>query len=238
MDRRHDRRSLSKEEQEKLLRAAIVSDVVFRGQLTGRDRYFLYLAALSSGFRAAELAVLTRESFGTGTITISARHTKNRQTVTQPIPVAVSAALAEFIRDKEGRVWPGSWWNRAADMMKVDLNVAGIKYRMVGVDGPLFADFHSLRHSYISGLQESGASVKEAQALARHSDPRLTLIRYTHKTQAELAVVVEGATCAGLAGANKLAERAGLSWPPRRRSNRILGLRHNSAFGCHLRFSS
>ena len=33
------------------------------------------------------------------------------------------------------------------------------------------ADFHALRHTYISGVVASGASVKTAQTLARHSDP-------------------------------------------------------------------
>ncbi|MCL2646001.1 MAG: tyrosine-type recombinase/integrase [Phycisphaerales bacterium] len=41
-------------------------------------------------------------------------------------------------------------------------------------------DFHSLRHTYITRLVQSGASVKVAQELARHSTPTLTLGRYAH----------------------------------------------------------
>jgi integrase len=37
------------------------------------------------------------------------------------------------------------------------------------------ADFHSLRHTYVSRLVQSGANVKVAQELARHSTPMLTL---------------------------------------------------------------
>jgi integrase/recombinase XerD len=35
------------------------------------------------------------------------------------------------------------------------------------------ADFHALRHTYISGIVAGGASVKTAQELARHSTPVL-----------------------------------------------------------------
>ncbi len=42
------------------------------------------------------------------------------------------------------------------------------------------ADFHALRHTYISRLVRSGVNVKVAQELARHSTPTLTLGRYAH----------------------------------------------------------
>jgi len=42
------------------------------------------------------------------------------------------------------------------------------------------ADFHALRHTYISRLVASGANIKVAQELARHSSPMLTLGRYAH----------------------------------------------------------
>jgi len=42
------------------------------------------------------------------------------------------------------------------------------------------ADFHALRHTYISRLVASGANIKVAQELARHSTPTLTLGRYAH----------------------------------------------------------
>ena len=44
----------------------------------------------------------------------------------------------------------------------------------------LYADFHSLRHFFITSLERSGISPKMAQTLARHSDIRLTLGIYTH----------------------------------------------------------
>jgi integrase len=44
----------------------------------------------------------------------------------------------------------------------------------------LYADFHSLRHFFITSLERVGISPKMAQTLARHSDIRLTLGIYTH----------------------------------------------------------
>ncbi len=44
----------------------------------------------------------------------------------------------------------------------------------------LFADFHGLRHLFISSLERAGVTPKMAQTLARHSDIRLTLGVYTH----------------------------------------------------------
>jgi integrase len=65
----------------------------------------------------------------------------------------------------------------AARTFRADLKRAGIPYR----DGQgLFADFHSLRHTYISRLVRSGVSVKTAQVMARHSTPTLTIGRYAH----------------------------------------------------------
>jgi len=42
------------------------------------------------------------------------------------------------------------------------------------------ADFHALRHTYVSRLVGGGVSVKVAQELARHSTPTLTIGRYSH----------------------------------------------------------
>jgi len=61
-----------------------------------------------------------------------------------------------------------------------------------GPDGPLYADFHSLRHSYIALLDRAGATLKEAMQLARHSDPKLTMAIYGRAQRRHLAGAVEG----------------------------------------------
>jgi integrase len=54
---------------------------------------------------------------------------------------------------------------------------AGIAYR--DDDGLVF-DFHALRHQFISNLALAGIHPRIAQTLARHSDIKLTLSRYSH----------------------------------------------------------
>ena len=62
-------------------------------------------------------------------------------------------------------------------MIKADLQAAGIDFRDAG---GRYADFHSLRHTFITNLVRSGAHPAVAQALARHSTITLTMNRYTH----------------------------------------------------------
>jgi site-specific recombinase XerD len=49
------------------------------------------------------------------------------------------------------------------------------------------ADFHALRHSFISALVVGGIHPKTAQRLARHSTIGLTMDRYTHMQNSGLA---------------------------------------------------
>ncbi len=62
-------------------------------------------------------------------------------------------------------------------LIQADLKAAGIPYRDGSDRG---ADFHGLRHSYITALAMSRAPVKVIQSLTRHSTPTLTLGVYAH----------------------------------------------------------
>jgi integrase len=197
LDRRHDRRALPTEELTAILQAALASTRTFR-KLTGRDRHFLYLSAMTTGYRASELAELRPDGFrldeNLPTVVLGARETKNKRTAVQPIPPDVADVLRGYLADKPAGlpVWPGSWVDNAAEMLRGDLEAAGIPYVVEGPDGPLFADFHSLRHSYVALLDRGGATLKEAMQLARHSDPKLTMARYGRAQLHDLAGAVEG----------------------------------------------
>src|SRR5262249_9171756 len=144
----------------------------------------LYLTAMTTGYRAEELANLAPESFDLDgeppSATLPARLTKNKKTATQPLPPDVAELLREYLQDKPAGepVWPGLWYTKAAEMLRIELDACGIPYAAPGPDGPLYADFHALRHSFIILLDQSGATVKQAMTLARHSDPRLTMAVY------------------------------------------------------------
>jgi site-specific recombinase XerD len=203
LDRRHDRRNLSPEEINRLLDAAACSTDDFRG-LTGQDRYYLYAVALGTGFRAAELASLTRASFQLAAnppvARVQAGYSKNRKEAAQPLASDLAVAIADYVADmpKDGRVWPGTWTEKAANMLRADLAAARLAWlkeaktpeeqeqRKASTflayrdEEGRCADFHSLRHSFITSLTSGGVHPKVAQVLARHSSITLTLDRYSH----------------------------------------------------------
>ncbi len=79
--------------------------------------------------------------------------------------------------DERSKVFASFAPNKAAKMMRKDLEAAGITYRD---EASRVADFHALRHTFISNLTRSGVSPKIAQSLARHSTIGLTMDTYTH----------------------------------------------------------
>ena len=142
----------------------------------------LYAVAMATGFRAGELASLLPRSFDLlsvdPTVCCKATNTKNRKEAIQPLPQNVAEALRGYLADKPANLplWPGVWPENAAEMLRLDLEAAGILYR--DADGRV-ADFHGLRHSYITLLDQPGISKKAHQELARHSTYKLTE-HYTH----------------------------------------------------------
>ncbi|MBX3399655.1 MAG: tyrosine-type recombinase/integrase [Gemmataceae bacterium] len=72
----------------------------------------------------------------------------------------------------------------------MDLEAAGIPYVVEGPDGQEFADFHALRHSYLTMLGRHGVDLRTAQELAGQSSPILTA-RYSHRRLYDLAGVVD-----------------------------------------------
>jgi site-specific recombinase XerD len=213
-DVRHALRDFAPEELRLLLDAAGASPATLR-RLTGADRRFLYLTACATGFRASELASLTPESFDLDgeppTATVQAGCTKNRQTARQPLPIDIAEALRPFLAGKPVGVplWPGQWNTRAFLMIQRDLEAARANWLQSFQDARQrdeasqsgflayrdaagrFADFHALRHSYITMIGKTGVSPKEHQDLARHSTYALTG-RYTHSRLYDLAAAVNG----------------------------------------------
>jgi excisionase family DNA binding protein len=196
LDVRHARRELTADELRRLLGVTRASGRSFRG-LTGPDRFHLYAAACGTGFRAAALASLTPESFDLGAampaVTLPARFNKSRKTKVQPLPTDVADLLRGYLQGKPaGRpVWGGTWArdHRGAEMLRGDLEAAGIPYTVEGPDGPEHADFHALRHTYLTLLGKGGVDLRTAQELAGHSSPEQTA-HYSHRRLHDLAGAV------------------------------------------------
>ena len=184
-DRRHDRRPLTEVELTALLNVASNGPVVLR--MTGQDRAMLYTVAAYTGLRASELASLTPESFRLDdvppTVTVQAAYSKHRRQDVLPLHASLVSQIRPWLARKPAcePAWPGTWakGKRAGKMLQHDLEAAGIPY--VDEYG-LYADFHSLRHTFITNMVKAGVNPKTAQSLARHSTIDLTMNVYTSLT--------------------------------------------------------
>ena len=181
------RRVLSLDELARLLTAAR-DGRPFRG-LSGEDRRIVHIVASYSGLRAAEISSLSAESFDLGssppTLTVLAGYPKHRREDVLPIHPYLLAELRGWLPQVKmrPRVFPGTWADRSGDMIPRDLAAAEIEYETH--DG--VADFHALRHGYLTRLARSGVHPKTMQDLARHSTVTLTLDRYSHLSLVDLS---------------------------------------------------
>ena len=182
-DIRRQRRALMLHEIDALLSTTLTGSR--HHNMTGRERYMLYALALSTGFRAGELSSLLWRSLDLDEsepfITVLAEYAKNGKEATLPLRKEIAGLFRRWYVEEgfslADKVFPGFNKDKAAAMLRKDLAAAGIAYQD---NAGRYADFHSLRHTFISNVGKSGATVKEAQMLARHSTVALTLDVYTH----------------------------------------------------------
>ena len=126
------------------------------------DRSWFYTLAACTGLRRLELQSLQPESFDLDPIdpnvTLPPHRTKNRKVAVQPLPGYILEDLRSWLATKTaGKVlFPRT--TTTATMIRVDLRAAGIQ--------PDGFCFHSLRHTFVSRVVESGASVKVCMELA------------------------------------------------------------------------
>jgi integrase len=192
-DKRHVRRALTQTELTRLVDATEKSGKRLRG-LRAIDRAMLYLLASYTGLRASELASLTPESFDLDaqTISVQACYSKRRRADTLPLHASLIDRLRTWLDGKTGNVFPGTWAGHdatfTAKMLRSDLERAGIAYR--DTQGRV-ADFHALRHTYITQLARSGIHPSKARELARHSTITLTMDVYSHCETEELRMALD-----------------------------------------------
>ena len=127
----------------------------------------------------------------------------------QPIRSEFAQSLSSFLADREDGEPAFSQPEKTAKMLRDDLAAAReswiekaeteqeredrqrsdfLAYRD---HSDRVADFHALRHTFISNLANGGVHPKDAQALARHSTITLTMDRYTHTARGKLATALE-----------------------------------------------
>jgi len=179
-DRRHDRRALTSDELKTLLDAA--SSRGAHHGLTGEERRLLYILAVETGFRWSEIRSLKKSNFSLEidppTVRVDATYSKHKMEDVLPLRPSTAAELARYLAMKlpSSPAFP-MWKQCGSNMLREDLEAAGIDYRD---EQGRYADFHALRHTFLTNLAMSGVHPKIAQSLARHSDINLTMNRYTH----------------------------------------------------------
>lgn len=166
------------------------------------ERRFLYEVALCTGLRANELRNLTVNHFEVKRcgLRLDANWTKNRKAGFQPLPVDLVRRLVSFadsgiVSRKHDRYYVRNAPKNALLYIHFnpirafdeDLKAAGIPKKTA--EGKL--DFHALRVTYATLIIESGATVKEAQTLLRHSNPSLTMNVYAQVRPGRLNAVTE-----------------------------------------------
>ena len=212
-DRRHDRRALRIDELRRLLDATLRGPE--RRGVNGRTRWLVYRLALETGLRAGEIRSLKRSSFHLeaqpATVTVEAAYSKRRRRDTLPLRSELAEALRSNLSKKtpEATAFVMPKKDRLAHVLRADLAVAReewlgeahtdaetaereasdfLSYRD---HAGLVADFHALRHTFITNLANSGVHPKVAQMLARHSTITLTMDRYTHTLWDDLGEAIE-----------------------------------------------
>lgn len=208
-DRRHERRSLSHEEFGWLVEVAADGGEVQGVCGYDRAMAYL-LAAWTGYRRAELASLTMRSfdlECVTPTVTVQARFTRNRQESTIPIHSGLVPEIECWLASKSSIPpdfpvlplnTPSGRPRRTSAMIQWDLARAR-EIWLSEAETPeelqarentdflcfcdhqgCYADFHSLRHTFVSNLARAGVPQIVTQRLARHSDPRLTANIYTH----------------------------------------------------------
>jgi integrase len=222
LERRHDRRALQADELDRLIEAARVGPRIegisgpdraimyVLGAWTGFRKGEIGSLTLRS-FRLDETPA---------TVTVAACYSKRKRTDTQVLHPEVVRLVKEWLATKPGLesddiLFPVSRRvsgieRKTAKMVKLDLAAARQRWLAEAASDQdrsrreqsdflvyrnaagRYADFHAMRHTFISNLTRSGVPPKLAQTLARHSDINLTMQVYTHVELEDQTAAIAG----------------------------------------------
>jgi integrase len=189
---RRQRAILTDAEFEKLLQNT--KDGPDRRNLSGEQRYWLYLVAAMTGLRAQELHSLKPTSFSLDSnppyveiaCTVSKRRKTDRILLSKQFAALLKPWLAEC--DPDRHLWgcSASWFYKAGAMLRADLAAAGIDHKR----GDAEIDFHSFRALRVTRAILSGKPMRTVMEAVRLSSEAL-LSRYTKIPQNEVVDLVE-----------------------------------------------
>ena len=174
-------------------RALLTPDEIHKLLATCPERrLLLYETAFCSGLRAKELRSLAVPDLDTvrNGLVLHDKWAKDRKEGFQPLPASLVTRLAAYAESGEAKqLYARRYARRDASLkgipddpllyvpkmmareMTKDLKAAELPTFKPG-EGKI--DFHACRVAYVTYVLESGASMKEAQDLARHASPEMT----------------------------------------------------------------
>lgn len=170
-------------------------------------RQLLLETAFLSGLRVNELRNLARKHLDLerAGLNLDAEWTKNRKPGFQPLPHSLLERLQTFAESGEpARLYAQFYARKDAKLqapkrpllyvpshtardLDIDLKAANIPKHTP--EGKL--DFHACRVAYINFVIESATSIKEAQHLARHATPEMTMNVYGRVRKERLSDTIE-----------------------------------------------
>ena len=211
-------------------------------QWLGRVRSMAYKTMAYTGLRFGELRSITigqcRLDHEPAYLELKAADEKAKRGAQLPVPSFFKSELRQYLAERikglagECRAFPGIYSDKPlfdlppkiTRTFNLDLVFAGLAVKVEDKDGNMRVlkkndrgeslDVHALRHTFISNLALSGASMVTVAKAARHSDPKLTLRVYAHVNLAELSEAVSmlpnPTTCTALQVANAAPEKVSL----------------------------
>ena len=220
LDRRHDRRPLETDEFNRMVKVAETGPPAVGLVGRDRAMLYLLAAWTGFRRGELGSLTLRSFNFDSQvpTVTIMAQYSKHRRQDVQVLHPDLVVRFKEWVRERAPKdgdeiLFPISEKTCGTDrqtarMVQFDL-AAARRFWIDEADDPaekqrrqasdflvyknkagLFADFHGLRHTFITNLRDAGVDPKVAQKLARHSDIRLTMEIYTHiKDKAEIDAI-------------------------------------------------
>ena len=169
-DRRHDRRTISLDELQRLI--AVAEQGPAYQAMTGRCER----CAIDWPLRPAcvfEIGSILPGSFDwkVPSVRVAAGYTKNGQEAELPLPSDLADDLAVYVGPLNPKMPIFPLPESGADMLKPDLATTGIPY----VDGAgQYFDFHALRCELATLADQAGVSPRIVQKLMRHWSLELT----------------------------------------------------------------
>lgn len=177
--------------------------------ISGTTRAAVYGLGIDAGLRAGEIRRLRTEDFNftpeASTVRVTKESAKNRKEARQPLNAEIAMLCLDVVENTPGGKKPfGNLTDRTADMIRDDLEFAGIK----NPD----CDFHSTRTTFMSRLARANTPLPIFQKLARLSTMELAMKHYVRFNQQEKAAAVEALPSLNLKIENKtLASRLALT---------------------------